>query len=121
MDDLFKRMFDLDPDNRITFSDIRRHPIFAKHFPVVAEASKILYSQKYQPSAIIKKSMKATIPIQKPVAEEDNIRTTMSVIRKKNKSFPVEKEILERKKDEMDFLKDNVEEFMSCGNILKAH
>ncbi len=55
-------MFDLDPDTRINFSDIRRHPIFAKHFPVVPEASRILYSQKYQPSAIIKKSMKGTLP-----------------------------------------------------------
>ena len=35
LEDLFKCMFDLDPDNRITFSDIRKHPIFAKHFPVV--------------------------------------------------------------------------------------
>lgn len=45
----------------------------------------------------------------------------MSVIRKKNKSFPVQKEILERKKDEIDFLKDNAEEFLGCGNILKIH
>jgi serine/threonine protein kinase len=43
VEDLFKKMFDLDPDNRINFSDIRKHPIFAKHFPIVSEASKILY------------------------------------------------------------------------------
>jgi len=48
-------MFDLDPDNRITFSDIRYHNIFKKHFPVVNQASKILYSKKFQPSKIIKK------------------------------------------------------------------
>ena len=48
-------MFDLDPDNRITFSDIRYHPLFKKHFPVVNQASKILYSKKFQPSKIIKK------------------------------------------------------------------
>jgi hypothetical protein len=29
-------MFILDTDDRITFSDIRRHPVFAKLFPVVA-------------------------------------------------------------------------------------
>ena len=57
MDDLFRQMFDTDIDNRITFSDIRRHPIFAKHFPVVAEASKILYGKKFQPSKIQKKSV----------------------------------------------------------------
>lgn len=48
-------MFDLDPDNRITFSDIRYHPLFKKHFPVVNQASKILYSKKFQPSKIVKK------------------------------------------------------------------
>ena len=57
-------MFELDVDERITFSDIRRHPVFVKHFPIVAEASKILYSKKFQPSAIIKKSVKAK-PIEK--------------------------------------------------------
>lgn len=31
----------------------------------------------------------------------------MSVLRKKDKKYPAEKEILEHKKDEIDFLKDN--------------
>lgn len=44
----------------------------------------------------------------------------MSVIRKKNKTFPVEKEILQRKKDEIDFLRDNAQEFLDCGSILKT-
>lgn len=53
MDDLFNRMFCVETDNRITFEEIRRHPIFAKHFPIVAESSKILYRNKFQ-SKIIK-------------------------------------------------------------------
>jgi len=53
LEDLFKQMFNTNGDDRITFSEIRKHPIFAKHFPVVAEASKILYSKKFQPSKII--------------------------------------------------------------------
>ena len=44
----------------------------------------------------------------------------MSVIRKKNQSFPMEKEILERKKDEIDFLRDNAEVFYECGEVLKT-
>lgn len=101
IEDLFKKMFDLDPDNRITFSDIRRHPIFAKHFPVVAEASKILYSKKFQPSQskIMKKDFVNRLPSKKSDDDEDNIRGTVSIIRKKDKEFPQEKEILERKKD----------------------
>lgn len=36
MDDLFSRIFNSDGDNRITFAEIRSHPVFLKHFPVVA-------------------------------------------------------------------------------------
>ena len=53
MDDLFNRIFDVDVDNRITFEEIRRHPVFAKHFPSIPEASKILYRGKFQ-SKIVK-------------------------------------------------------------------
>jgi serine/threonine protein kinase len=33
VEDLFKRIFEVDNRKRITFSDIRKHPIFAHHFP----------------------------------------------------------------------------------------
>ena len=92
-------MFELEPDDRITFSDIRRHPVFIKHFPVVAEASKILYSKKFQPSKIIKASKKVEA-YKSPKKEEDiDIRGTVSVIRRKDKNYPEEKELLERRKD----------------------
>lgn len=81
-------MFELDGDSRITFSDIRKHPVFAKHFPVVAEASRILYSKKFEPSKIIKTVKKNEMPKIAKISEEDNIRGTMSVIRKKDKSYP---------------------------------
>lgn len=84
IEDLFKKMFLLQPDDRINFSDIRRHPVFAKHFPVVAEASKILYSKRFQPSKIIKKSTINKLP-NKKTEDEDNIRGTVSIIRKKDK------------------------------------
>jgi hypothetical protein len=51
MDDLFSRIFNI--DNRINFSEIRRHPVFAKHFPVITEASKLLYETKFQPCKIV--------------------------------------------------------------------
>jgi hypothetical protein len=114
-------MFDLDPDNRITFSDIRRHPVFAKHFPVVSEASKILYSKKFQPSKIVKKSFINKFTSKKSDEKEDNIRGTMSVTRKKDIEFSEEKEILERKKNEIDFLRENAEEFLDLRVILKPH
>lgn len=98
IEELFKKMFQVETQDRITFSDIRRHPLFAKHFPFVPEASKILYGKKFQPSKIIKKSTINKLP-NKKTEEEDNIRGTVSIIRKKDKEFPQEKEILERKKD----------------------
>jgi len=122
VEDLFKRMFDTDPERRITFSDIRKHPVFAKHFPVVHEASKILYSKKFQPSKIIKG--KNTSRFSNPGKQgdgEDNIRSTVSVIRKKNKNFPEEKDLLEKRKDEVDFLRDNSEVFYECVEFLKPH
>jgi serine/threonine protein kinase len=32
MDDLFRRLFEVDPEKRITFAELKRHPIFAKNF-----------------------------------------------------------------------------------------
>jgi serine/threonine protein kinase len=93
IEDLFKKIFELDPDRRITFSDIRKHPVFSKLFPVIQEASKILYSKKFQPSKIIKGGVGKKVP-EKKIDEEDNIRGTMSIIRKKDKQYPMEKEIL---------------------------
>ena len=87
MDDLFKQIFNNDPDNRITFSDIRKHPIFAKHFPVVAEASKILYGKKFQPSKIQKPGIGKKFA-GKGGNDDGDIRGTVSMIRRKAKNFP---------------------------------
>lgn len=55
MEDLFKRIFNPNADDRITFAKIREHPIFAKYFPVVDNASKILYGKKFL-SKIVQKA-----------------------------------------------------------------
>ena len=89
LDDLFSKIFNVDTDSRITFEEIRRHPIFAKHFPNIAEASKILYRNKFQQSKIIKGGNKKTQ--QKKVEFEDNIIETKSMMRKKDKKYPEEK------------------------------
>ena len=120
MDDLFSQIFNTDIDNRITFSDIRRHPIFAKHFPVVAEASKILYGKKFQ-SKIVKKPAQKKFGDKKKEEEEDDIRTPSCMVRKKVKNFPEEKEALERKKDEIDFLRDNAEVFYESIEFMEPH
>lgn len=92
--------------------------MFIKHFPVVAEASKILYSKKFQPSKIMKASKKVEAYKAPKKDEDSDIRGTVSVIRKKDKNYPEEKELLERRKDEIDFLRDNSEEFLEVGEIL---
>lgn len=35
MEDLFRRIFEIDPEKRITFIEIRQNPIFLKHFPTI--------------------------------------------------------------------------------------
>lgn len=65
----------------------------------MAEASKILYSKPFQPSKIIKKDSLKSSNL-KTVDEEENAPPPPSKIYKqKNKTFPVEKEVLEKKKD----------------------
>lgn len=39
-------MFHPNPDKRITFSEIREHPVFAKNFPDGAGKSQLLYKNK---------------------------------------------------------------------------
>jgi len=54
LEDLFKRMFEIDGSKRITFSEIRKHPVFALHFPnvdnvvdqIYGSAFGIMYSKK---------------------------------------------------------------------------
>ena len=39
-------MFTINPDKRITFSEIRKHPVFIKRFPdEIKESSKIMYKK----------------------------------------------------------------------------
>ena len=70
---LFSKIFTVDADDRITFYQIRSHPLFKKHFPVIEEASKILYTKKFQSKIVAKhkldsqihKSIKPKNPIKK--------------------------------------------------------
>jgi hypothetical protein len=80
-------MFTVDGNDRITFSEIRKHPVFVKHFPVVPEASKILYGSKFK-SRIVKKEEVKRFEIKPVIPEEDNIRGTISIMRKKDKKYP---------------------------------
>ena len=41
-------MFCIYTDKRITFSEIRQHPVFKKYFPKASQASELLYQNKYQ-------------------------------------------------------------------------
>lgn len=54
VEDLFKKIFNTNADDRITFSQIRQHPLFAKYFPVLDNASKILYGKKFQSKILMK-------------------------------------------------------------------
>jgi hypothetical protein len=48
MEDLFLRIFDIDPEKRLNFMQLREHPIFAKYFTHDQEGAKLIYSQRIQ-------------------------------------------------------------------------
>lgn len=50
VEDLFKKMFRIDKEKRINFSEIRLHPVFTKYFPKASMESQILYGQKFKSS-----------------------------------------------------------------------
>ena len=46
LEDLFSKIFNINPDKRITFSEIRKHPVFIKRFhDEIKETSKIMYKK----------------------------------------------------------------------------
>lgn len=53
MEDLFKKIFNENTQKRITFSEIRQHPVFGKYFP---KASVILYRNKFESVRLTKKN-----------------------------------------------------------------
>lgn len=54
VEDLFKKIFNPNPETRITFSQIREHPLFVKYFPVVHQPSRILYGKKFESKVVQK-------------------------------------------------------------------
>lgn len=74
LEDLFKRIFDLDPKRRITFAQIREHPVFAAHFPIIDNSSKILYGQNF-----------TVMNISENNTEEESIPVSFSRIKVNNK------------------------------------
>ena len=72
LEDLFARIFTKEPEDRINWVQIREHALFKKHFPVIAEASKILYSKKkadrFQ-EFVIRQSSIMKPPVKKKIEE----------------------------------------------------
>ncbi len=58
VEDLFRKIFRVDQEKRITFSEIRQHPVFAAFFPKPSPESKILYQTKFKSSFLAKGKMK---------------------------------------------------------------
>lgn len=58
VEDLFRKIFRIDQEKRITFSEIRQHPVFAPFFPKPSPESKILYNTKFKSSFLSKGKIK---------------------------------------------------------------
>jgi hypothetical protein len=60
--------------------------------------------------------------VKKSFDDEDNVTSYIGGVPRKQESlFPKEKHLLEKQKDEIDFLKENVFEFLEVGDVLKNH
>ena len=94
MEDLFKKIFDVNPDTRINFAQIRTHSLFSKHFPEVSPKSMMLYNNKMKGNNF-KNSQKGK------KAEEFVVQRSY-IMKKKSKKEMV---VLEARKDKIDFLR----------------
>ena len=102
MEDLFSRIFTINPEERINWVEIREHALFKKHFPIIHESSKILYKKKGTDNRLVSFVQKKVSMIVKPPKKEEpkveeaveDIPTSIVMRRKKDKSFPEEKRFL---------------------------
>lgn len=66
VNDLFKKIFNPDGTKRITFVEIREHPLFKEYFPVIESQSRILYKGQKKINRYDSFIQSKTSTIQKP-------------------------------------------------------
>jgi hypothetical protein len=119
VEELFSRMFEVDQDKRITFSEIRLHAIFKEYFPEeIDERSKIMYVSKNKMK--VKEVGKVGVQESKESPENENVslRQSMALEIGVGEPFPREKEFLFHKNSEIEFLLRNCEEFGEVHGLL---
>lgn len=104
-------MFEINADKRITFSDIRSHPVFKKFFPnQIDEVSQILYSKKIKIKDA--KIPRNTVPQMKNTESENvDLRQSLAIYISNSEKYPKEKEFIYHKNSEIEFLYNNYKEF----------
>ena len=120
-------MFNLDPEKRITFFDIRFNDIFVQYFPEESPGSKVLYKKNkgkdlktkedvLYKSKVYKKDTKNKKGTQlEVVKEEKNINMMRKTLSENNTKYPIEYHIIYKKRDSIYFLKDIYNFFLECG------
>ena len=103
MIDLFGKIFTANPNKRITFSQIREHPIFRMHFPEGAGKSTTLYNNKV-------KQFKSTIG----KGRGSGICNSINVEKKRGSP---ERLYLEAESDKLLFLVDSQKELNTCDPL----
>ena len=101
-------MFELNPDKRINFAEIRVHPLFIKFFGVASVASQSLYSKRFMSRLNSKQNF--------PGASRA-IETTKSSRMATTSKFPVEEKKLKIMKDKAEFLRENGKNFIDTDFI----
>jgi len=98
-------MFNPDGIRRITFADIREHPIFRAHFPTIDHQSKILYNNKKKGlnryDSFVQERLSKVQPKGQFQGEPENIEPNFIAKIGKTKE---EKEVLEFELEKIKFL-----------------
>ena len=118
-------MFNLDPDKRITFFDIRSNDIFAKYFPEESPNSRVLYKKKGKDlkskddvlykSKVYRKDKNKKGAQLAVVQEEKNINMMKKTLSENNTKYPIEYHFLYKKRDSIYFIKDIYNFFLESG------
>lgn len=110
MEDLFRKMFAVNIDKRITFAEIRQHPVFRDCFPNPSAESKILYNNKFT-SGRQKKGLRGVENKLGQKLNEIQHGLLSSVVDEEAVAeLPRERELLKLEVEEIGFLWNMVEE-----------
>ena len=110
-------MFHPVAEKRISFIEIRLHPVFAHKFPEVVITTNLLKRKSFKP----RNSLMAEVasPGLKSIKSRKMMLSRMSRQHSWDPTLAEERALLGKRKDRIDLLRDNADLFLNCGYTLQ--